>query len=161
MEITGKQARKPTGGLTALAVLSMVLCPVILGCTFLGCVLPDLSGLAGGGHQGSHRYDIEGCLERHWFPLAYGAGLGVAGVGVLSRFWDWARFAYILLAASIVFRFVASVHTHADQYGRNMDIRYLDVNRLQLWLGMALWLAIPALHLWLIWYMLRAAKQAR
>ena len=160
MEITGKQARKQPGGLTALAVLSMVLCPVILGCTFLGCVLLDLSGLAGGGHQGSRPYDIEGCLKRHWFPLAYGAGLGVAGFA-LSRFWDWARFAYILLAASIVFRFLASVHTNADYYGRNLAIRYLDVDPLQLRLSMALWLAIPALHLWLIWYVLRAAKQAR
>ena len=158
--MTHENAGTPTGGLSAVAVPSMVLCAVILGSTFLGCVLPPLGGFAGGGHQGSHRYDIGGCLARHWFPLAYGAVLGVAGFAV-SRLWDWARFAYILLAVSIVFRFLASVQANADYYGRHLAVRYLDVDPLQLWLSMALWLAIPALHLWLIRYIVRAGKQAR
>jgi len=152
MENAGKQARKLPKGLAAVAIVSMTLCPVILGFSFIGYAL---SGL--GGHQGRPPDP-----PQWWFPFAYGAGLGVAGGGLFSRFRDWARLIYVALAAWTVFKLVASIDdSYAYQCVTTTNTAYRAANCQDIWIGVVLWLAVLVPHLWLIWYMLRRAKQPR
>jgi hypothetical protein len=164
MGIPGNTDRKLPTGLLAVAILSWVGAALVLGLTLLFCVI-DFSGMIAGGHQGSQgRFNAGACLTELWssfhWTYAYWAGLGIAGAGVFSsRFRDWARFLYVTVAAGKVLESLAkspAKYWNMDLYARNRAV-YIQVMLPEiLW-----WSAVLLCNLWLIWYMLRRAKQSR